>query len=138
MYGSKEEEKTTDYAEEYNEKQDEEKLYTRPTENGENNTTDIKEESTVKIEDVQKKEETILANKEHRNETPVIKKETEPKVEVKKEKNTETKKNTENKTTNKKGSAQTYTVKSGDNLTEIAGSYNVDVSELKEWNGLES
>ena len=32
----------------------------------------------------------------------------------------------------------TYTVKSGDNLTEIAFRYKVSVSDLKEWNGLKS
>lgn len=147
MYGSKEEEKTTEYVEEYNEKLDDKK-YTRPKDNGNETTTEnkteIKEETTVKVEDIKPKEETVLVNKEHRNETPKVKKETEPKIEPKVEvkKETETKKNTENKTktTTKKesGTAQTYTVKSGDNLTGIAGNYNVDVSDIKEWNSLES
>jgi len=37
-----------------------------------------------------------------------------------------------------KKKATTYTVKSGDNLTEIAGNYNVKVSEIMEWNDLEN
>lgn len=140
MYGSKEVEKTTEFVEEYNQSLDTDKKYTRPTDNGSETstiTTEIKEETTVKVEDIQPKEETVLVNKEHRKETPKVKKETEPKVEVKKENKTETKKNTETKT-NKKGSSQTYTVKTGDNLTGIAGTFGVDVSDIKEWNGLES
>jgi membrane-bound lytic murein transglycosylase D len=39
----------------------------------------------------------------------------------------------------KKGSKkQTYTVKDGDNLTAIADKYNVTVSQIKDWNDLES
>lgn len=38
----------------------------------------------------------------------------------------------------KKTNAQTYTVKSGDNLTGIAEQFSVTISELKEWNNLES
>ena len=34
--------------------------------------------------------------------------------------------------------AATYTVKSGDNLTAIAEKYNVSVSDIKEWNNLDS
>ncbi len=37
----------------------------------------------------------------------------------------------------KNNSATTYVVSEGDNLTEIAGTYGVSVSDLKEWNGLD-
>jgi membrane-bound lytic murein transglycosylase D len=42
------------------------------------------------------------------------------------------------KTTSSKKKAKTYTVKSGDNLTEIAAANSVSVADIKEWNGLES
>jgi len=44
------------------------------------------------------------------------------------------------KTTEKKTSKKTttYTVKSGDNLTEIAEKFGVTVSNLKEWNNLDN
>ncbi len=76
--------------------------------------------------------ETVLVNKEHKND-PEVKKEVEIKkdTEVKKEKKTST-------DTKKKQSYQTYTVKEGDNLTEIADSYDVDVVDVRDWNNLES
>lgn len=45
----------------------------------------------------------------------------------------------ESSSKDKKSSKQTtYTVKTGDNLTQIAGKFNVSVSNLKKWNGLDS
>ena len=94
-----------------------------------------KTETTVENKETTgKKDENVLVNKEHRNndnteekttEEPVVKKE-----EKKEEKKTDTKK--------KKQSYQTYTVKDGDNLTAIADDYDVDVTDLKDWNDLES
>ncbi len=90
-------------------------------------------EEVVTEEEVKKEEtnntntEDVLINKEHQTDTK--ENETE-KVEEKKtvEKKVTTKKKT--------GSAQTYTVKEGDNLTTIAENYNVEVSDLKEWNDI--
>ncbi len=85
--------------------------------------------------------ETVLVNKENRNDgskennTDVkVKKDVEVKkdTEVKKEKKTST------DTKKKKQSYQTYTVKEGDNLTEIADSYDVDVADIKDWNDLDN
>lgn len=79
----------------------------------------------------------ILVNKEHRTETETPKKEekkeTTPPVNppVKNEKKVVTKKET-------KETAQTYTVKTGDNLAAIADKYDVSVSDIKDWNNLES
>ena len=41
------------------------------------------------------------------------------------------------KVSTKKNSKKTYTVKEGDNLTQIADNYNVRVDELKDWNDLD-
>lgn len=71
--------------------------------------------------------EDILVNKENREEN-------NSDIEKKKENNSDVKK----KKNIKKGSYQTYTVKSGDNLASIADSYDVSISEIKEWNELES
>ncbi len=79
----------------------------------------------------------ILVNKEHRTDTETSKKEekkeTNPPVNppVKNEKKVVTKKET-------KGTAQTYTVKTGDNLAAIADKYDVSISDIKDWNSLES
>lgn len=89
--------------------------------------------------------ETVLVNKEHRND-PDVKKDTEFKKDVEVKKETEIKKETEVKkekktstdTKKKKQSYQTYTVKEGDNLTEIADAYDVDIADVKDWNELES
>ncbi len=104
----------------------------KETEKKENYTEEIKEEYS------EEKNESVLVNKENREEEKVIekKKDTEVKkdTEIKKEekkKNTETKKKTDK-------NYQTYTVKEGDNLTLIADSYDVGVSDVKEWNDLES
>jgi membrane-bound lytic murein transglycosylase D len=117
LYGVKEEEKKEEFVEEYKE---------------ENYTQTNNEETTEKKEEtVEKKEESVLVNKDNREEKTVEDKQTDVKKEEKK--NTETKKKT-----TKKGTSQTYTVKEGDNLTKIAESYDVDVADVKEWNGLES
>lgn len=109
----------------------------------ENNSKDPVKEEVIEETNSEGTNETVLVNKEHRND-PDVKKDTEVKKEpeitkepevnneVKKEKkqNTDTKK--------KKQSYQTYTVKEGDNLTEIADSYDVDIVDIKDWNDLES
>ena len=78
----------------------------------------------------------VLVNKEHKDgknksdeEYVDVKKETKEKVTPKEKKE---------KTTTKKGNAETYTVKSGDNLAKIANDYEVEISDLKEWNNLSS
>lgn len=77
----------------------------------------------------------VLINKEHKTDAnpPVTKKETNkettpPVVKEKKEKTPP----------KKKVSYQTYTVKKGDNLASIAEAYDVDVSDIKDWNDLSS
>jgi membrane-bound lytic murein transglycosylase D len=88
--------------------------------------------------------ETVLVNKDHKNDGNVEKKkDTEVKKDTEIKKETEVKKNTEVKKKNtdtkkKKESYQTYTVKEGDNLSDIAGSFDVDVADVKDWNDLES
>ncbi len=108
---------------------------------------ETKEESFTEIKEDKKTEkevnkETVLINKENRNkETETVKKEeknTEVKKEEKKKTDSKTDSKTEKKTTTKKKSYQTYTVKEGDNLTEIAGTYDVDIADIKDWNDLES
>jgi membrane-bound lytic murein transglycosylase D len=126
LYGSKlEEKKTTEYVEEYKEES-----YTRPSDNQEEVK---KEETPEKKEEVTEKKETVLVNKENREEKKVEEKKVE-------EKKTDVKKNTETKkkTTTNKESAQTYTVKEGDNLTKIADNFDVNVADIKDWNSLES
>ncbi len=83
--------------------------------------------------------ETVLVNKEHKND-PEVKKEVEVKKDPEVKKDTEVKKEkkTNTDTKKKKESFQTYTVKDGDNLSDIAGTYSVDVADVKDWNGLES
>jgi membrane-bound lytic murein transglycosylase D len=124
LFGSKEEEKKTEYVEEYKEEN-----YTQQTE--ENKTPEI-------TETTEKKEETVLVNKENSTENKVEEK-TDVKKNTETKKNTDSKKNTETKKkTSTKKNSQTYTVKEGDNLTKIADDYSVSVSDLKEWNDLES
>ncbi|RPI12853.1 MAG: LysM peptidoglycan-binding domain-containing protein [Ignavibacteriae bacterium] len=99
----------------------------------ENNSTNNEVSKNTEINN--KNAEDVLVNKEHRNET------TEPVKETKIETNPEIeKKETEKKVTKKeyKGTAQTYVVKKGDILSEIAGKYDVSTGEIKEWNNLES
>lgn len=109
LYGSKEEEKQENYTEE------------------------------VKEEFSEEKNESVLVNKENREQEKVTQKKKDTEVnkdtEVKKE---EKKNNTETKKKTSKQSFQTYTVKEGDNLTQIASSYDVAVADVKEWNDLES
>ncbi len=126
MYGSVEETQTknvTDVVEEYKEE-----------ETGTNTETKTTKEDN----------ESILVNKEHRDNDPEIKMDTEVKKEPEVKKQPEVKKDTEVKkeekktVTKKNQNFQTYTVKEGDNLTGIADAFDVGVSELKDWNGLES
>ncbi len=87
------------------------------------------------------KNETVLVNKEHKNDGKVEEeKDTDVKKDTKVKKDVEVKKETKSKTDSKKKkqSYQTYTVKEGDNLTEIADSYDVEVADVKDWNALES
>jgi membrane-bound lytic murein transglycosylase D len=104
-------------------------------ETNEEKYTEVKKDN----ETPDKNTEDVLVNKEHRNNNETnteVKKEknTEVKTETKKKTDTETKK----KTTTKKKSYQTYTVKEGDNLTGIANDYDVEVTDIKDWNDLES
>jgi LysM repeat protein len=115
------------------------------------NVTDVieeykEDEPITNNETVTKKEdnESILVNKEHRDKDPEIKMDTEVKKETEVKKQPEVKKDTEVKkeekktSTKKKQNYQTYTVKEGDNLTGIADAYDVNVSDIKDWNDLES
>lgn len=97
-----------------------------------------KEEEVIE-EEVKKEEnktnvetEDVLVNKEHKTDTK------ENETEKVEEKKVEEKKTVEKKETTKKktGTAQSYTVKEGDNLTTIAENYDVEVSDLKEWNDI--
>lgn len=54
----------------------------------------------------------------------------------KEKKNSKKDKNSKKKKKDSKHRRTTYKVRNGDNLTEIAERYNVDVSDLKKWNGL--
>src|SRR4030095_153496 len=106
----------------------------------ENRTEEIKDEKKDVSEKKDNTEKTVLVNKENRTNENNTEKKEEKNTDVKKDekKSTDTKKRTTDKTTDKKKSSQTYTVKEGDNLTEIADNFDVDVSDIKEWNGLES
>jgi membrane-bound lytic murein transglycosylase D len=82
----------------------------------------------------------ILVNKEHRNDPP---EKTEPvkeekKVTIEKPPVVKEKKENVTKKKEKKSSYTTYTVKKGDNLAKIADDYNVSISDIKDWNDLES
>lgn len=79
--------------------------------------------------------EDVLVNKEHRTENKETTKETIPEKKVITEN-----KETEKKVTKKEKTetAQIYTVKKGDILTDIAGKYDVSIDEIKEWNDLQS
>jgi len=112
LFGSKEEEKKAEDVTKKEEKTVDETVT-------ENNTNERKDNENILVNN---------ENKENNNETAE-----ETKEEVKKETITEKKK----KTTNKKN-AQSYTVKSGDNLAGIAETYSVSVADIKEWNNLES
>lgn len=115
LYGVKDEEKTNE---------------TNPlnTENNEVTKNDTQEKTD---------NSNVLVNKEHRTDPPTEKKETSPPV-----KKTEEKKTAEKKTTEKKkepkGTLTTYTVKQGDILADIADKYDVTISDIKDWNDLES
>jgi len=114
MFGVKEEKK-----EEQIEKKEEKKE--EPLENKEE-TNEKKEGNNQTNEN---NNETILVNKENQTEEKTVEKKEEKKEVTKKK-------------TTKKESYQTYTVKSGDNLAEIASSYDVTISEIKDWNELSS
>jgi membrane-bound lytic murein transglycosylase D len=82
------------------------------------------------VEDDVSETETILINEENR-ETKKSEKKSETRSEEK------SKKKITNKTTKEKKYI-THTVKEGENLTEIASAYSVTVTDIKEWNDLES
>ncbi|MGA2669701.1 MAG: LysM peptidoglycan-binding domain-containing protein [Ignavibacteria bacterium] len=79
----------------------------------------------------------ILINKEHRNESTEPVKKVEEKVTNKKDPVLKEKKEVTKKK-EKKSSYTTYTVKKGDNLAGIANEYDVSISDIKDWNDLES
>ncbi len=132
LYGIKEiekkEENLTEVVEEYSEETGTTNTETPVTETPKTETPVESNETT------EKKDENILVNKEHRNDNSTEEKNSEEpdvkKEEKKSDKKTDTKK--------KNQSYQTYTVKDGDNLSGIADNYDVDVSDIKEWNDLES
>lgn len=100
------------------------------------NTENTKSTENI-AETENKNNEDILKNKEHRNETTEKSKEV-PEVET--EKPVEKKKDVKfkkEKTSPPKGTLVNYTVKKGDNLTQIADEYNVAVSDIKDWNNLD-
>jgi peptidoglycan lytic transglycosylase D len=105
--------------------------------------TEIKEntndnsQTTNTESNIKKDNSTILINKEHRTdnntktEESKQKENTNTEVTVKKEK-------VKTKTENKKTGYLVYTVEKGDNLSDIAGDYDVFVSQIKDWNDLSS
>jgi membrane-bound lytic murein transglycosylase D len=88
------------------------------TENSEQNAKDV----LVRKDEQQTTEKTTQTKKEEETTEPIKKKEV-------KEKTTKIDKKS-------KGSFVTYTVKSGDNLTKLADDYGVEVTDIKEWNDL--
>ena len=110
-------------------------------------------DNNVKSDAVRKENSSILVNKEHKDgsyketvsndnsndNTKVEKVKTEVKTPVEKTEVKTPKEKTEKTTVKKEKnkSAQYYTVKKGDILAEIAGKYDVDVSDIKEWNDLD-
>ena len=116
-------------------------LYGLNEDPGENNSENYTGNNT----DPETRNENILVNKEHRNEveTPPVKKKYTPEIKTTIPENETTKKKTvEKKTTTKKKvpnkTLQSYTVRSGDILAEIADLYDVSISDIKDWNGLQS
>lgn len=92
-------------------------------------------------EDPLRKDNTsILVNKEHKSETDNSNNKEITKTEVPEKKVTPPVVYKEKKTLQKekKGSYQTYVVKKGDVLASIADKYDVDVSDIKEWNDLDN
>jgi membrane-bound lytic murein transglycosylase D len=99
--------------------------------------------------DAQRKDNTsILVNKEHKNGNNDEIVSSEPKIEPVKTEIKTPKEKTEVKAPiektgkstvkkEKKKSAQYYTVKKGDNLALIADKYDVDVSDIKDWNDID-
>jgi peptidoglycan lytic transglycosylase D len=119
LYGVKEEEKKEEKVTDQEKKEEKVNIEEKKTE----------EKTTEK-----KDNENILVNSENKgNQKETVE---EKKEEVKKETQKETK--TEKKKTTNKKNAQTYTVKSGDNLAGIAETYDVTIADLKDWNNLES
>jgi LysM repeat protein len=121
MFGIKEEKK-----DENPEKKDENLEKKEGTNDKKDNNIEKPEEKNENINN-----ETILTNKEHKNEDKSSGNK-EEKKEV-----TEKKQKTEKKETSKK-SYQIYTVKSGDNLAGIANDYDVTIGDIKDWNNLSS
>ncbi len=120
MYGSVEETQTKNVSDVVEEYKEDEQVTTKET-------TTTKEDN-----------ENILVNKDNRDNDPEIKMDTEIKKEPEVKKQPEVKKEEKKTVTKKKQNYQTYTVKEGDNLTGIADAYDVDVSDIKDWNELET
>lgn len=106
-------------------------------------------DNNVKSDAVKKDNTSILVNKEHKNgnnnetvsneNSKVETVKTEVKTPVEKNEVKTPKEKTEKTVTKKEKnkSAQYYTVKKGDNLAIIADKYDVDVSDLKDWNDID-
>jgi membrane-bound lytic murein transglycosylase D len=108
------------------------------TENTETTESTENTEKTVTDNTQTTSNENILVNKEHRTETKTDTPKEEPKTET--EKPVEKKKDVKfkkEKTSPPKGTLTTYTVRKGDNLTEIAAEFGVTVSSIREWNDLD-
>ncbi len=132
MFGVKEKledkqtgEKKTDEKKVTDTKKEEVEQNTNVSENNQSNETT---ENNAKDVLVRKNEtgnkETVKNDKEEETTEPKNKKEITPKKTKTEKKN--------------KGSYLTYTVKSGDNLTKIAGDYDIDIADIKEWNNLDA
>lgn len=113
------------------------------TESTQENNTSVQTDSIENYTEVYEqsnsegKNETILINKENRDKSgDNTKKNTESKKDTQTKKDSNVK--TKEKKTDTKKNYQTYTVKEGDNLTSIANQFSVSVSDIKEWNELDS
>lgn len=97
----------------------------------ENTTTKTETKTESPVEEVNTN--TTTTSTEESSEPPVteVVKITPPKVETKTEPKVK-----EKKVTTPKEKSQTYVVKEGDYLSTIAKAYEVETSEIKEWNGL--
>lgn len=101
-------------------------------------TTDTKtnDTETKKVEEVTYSQENTSTNNSEVNTEPSITEEVKVETKVDDTKKTTETKVKEKKVTVPKEKAQVYTVKEGDYLSTIAKEYDVDMTDIKEWNNL--